>query len=63
MSIIFWQLFLIGILLFTIYSLYQVSQSKESSNQKLLYAFLILFFPLLGSLFYFFVSRNKQRAN
>ncbi|WP_158962812.1 PLDc N-terminal domain-containing protein [Myroides fluvii] len=61
MSIVFWQLFLISLLLFTIYSLYKVSQSKASSSQKLLYAFLILFFPLLGSLFYFFISRSQSR--
>ncbi|MDM1045058.1 PLDc_N domain-containing protein [Myroides sp. 1354] len=63
MSILFWQVLLIALFLFTIYNLYKVSQSKESTSQKLLYAFLILFFPLLGSLFYFFVSRNKQKIN
>ncbi|MGG5507210.1 MULTISPECIES: PLDc N-terminal domain-containing protein [unclassified Myroides] len=63
MSIAFWQIVILGLLLFTVYSLYQVSQSTASTTQKLLYAFLILFFPLLGSLFYFFVSRNKKKIN
>gem|GEM_PF-5702136 len=61
MSILFWQLFLLCILVFMFYNFYLLGQSGYSSQQKVLYSLLILLLPLFGSLVYFFFLRKEGK--
>ncbi|MGG5578282.1 hypothetical protein ACPDHL_13195 [Myroides sp. C15-4] len=61
MNIIVWQVFIIGIILLMIYSLYRVGQSSYSTNKKILFFFMVLFFPLFGSLAFLMMNHNKEK--
>ena len=54
--------FLMGILWFIliVYTLLDLLKSKLPTNTKLLWLIVILIAPILGSIIYFVVGRNKQ---
>ncbi|WHT38287.1 MULTISPECIES: PLDc N-terminal domain-containing protein [Myroides] len=58
-----WQLFILSLLVFILYSLYQVAQSDNSWDRKIIYCVLILVFPLFGSFVYFFMNRTTSKNN
>jgi len=62
MSIIIWQLFLIGSLILMVYSLYRVVQSTYTLNQKILFLLMVLIFPFLGSVVFLMLDRKKENS-
>ncbi|WP_300485188.1 PLDc N-terminal domain-containing protein [Flavobacterium sp.] len=58
MSVFYWQLFLLCLIVFIIFSLFRLSKSRLESDRKIIWCILILAFPVLGSLAYFIVG-NK----
>ncbi|QQU04340.1 PLDc N-terminal domain-containing protein [Myroides odoratus] len=58
-----WQLFILSLLVFILYSLYHVAQSNNTWDRKIMYCVLILVFPLFGSFVYFFMNRTTAKNN
>ena len=50
----------IVIIILDVIFLFELFQSNKSSGDKLLWALLIIFLPLLGCLLYYFMGRSKK---
>jgi pilus assembly protein TadC len=59
-GLMFWQLFLIIILFFWIFCIVDVLRNSFNGNNKLVWILVLLFLPLLGPFFYFFIGRKKR---
>ncbi|WP_347049184.1 PLDc N-terminal domain-containing protein [Flavobacterium olei] len=58
-SSFYWQLFVLSLICFMLYTLYALGRSSLSSDKKLLWCILILGFPLFGSIAYFVAARGS----
>jgi hypothetical protein len=59
---IFWLILGIAIFAFWLWMLIDILGSSMPTNDKILWALVIFFLPLIGSLIYFFVRRGSARS-
>jgi hypothetical protein len=55
----YWQIFILLLIVFIIYTLYKLSRSGLSADKKLIWCILILIFPLLGSIAYMLAGQKN----
>lgn len=58
-SLLVWQLFILLSFVLTVYSLIHILKHKFPKNEKLIWVIVVLFLPIVGSLFYVVLGTNK----
>jgi hypothetical protein len=59
-GLFFWGLIVLGILIFPLVALISILRNKFPDNDKLIWVIVVLLLPILGSLLYFVIGRNKR---
>lgn len=60
--LIVWAVLGLAVFAFWLWMLIDVLTSSKPSGEKILWALVIFFLPLIGSLIYFFVGRGSTRS-
>lgn len=60
--LIIWAILGLAVFIFWLWMLIDVLTSSMPSGDKILWALVIFFLPLIGSLIYFFVRRGSARS-
>ena len=61
--LLLWQLALVIFLVLIPFSLYILGVSKRNTKEKMIWCFIILVFPIMGSLAYFLVGMRITQKN
>jgi hypothetical protein len=57
-SSVYWQIFILLLIVFIIYTLFKLGKSSLPSDKKLIWCILILVFPIIGSIAYLLVGKK-----
>lgn len=55
-----WQSLLLVSIVLWIYCLVDILKNKFEKNDKIVWLLAVMFLPILGSLFYLFIGKNKK---
>ncbi|MBP6001055.1 MAG: PLDc_N domain-containing protein [Flavobacterium sp.] len=59
-GLLIWQVFLVLNILFWIFCMVDVLKNTSQASDKLIWIVVLLFVPIIGSFFYFFIGRKKR---
>ncbi|PQJ75518.1 PLDc N-terminal domain-containing protein [Polaribacter gangjinensis] len=58
-SLVFWNAILLISIVFWIYALLNLLKSKLEKDDKIIWLLVILFIPIIGSLYYVFIGKKE----
>ncbi|MBJ2173141.1 PLDc_N domain-containing protein [Aureibaculum sp. A20] len=59
-KLVFWQLFVLISFAFWFFAIFDILKSSFKKNDKIVWILVVLFLPILGTIFYFIVGRNQK---